>query len=136
MVPFEGWNLRAPSYNRLAPFGQRCVVTVPLIDRQMTGTTKLSRGMKAIFLGFAPNKKGYLVELESGKIIDCSYQDVKFVVTEVPAQLHSPVVPASSILTLDLASADQTIGSSEYIPTAGIVISGSASSNELSTQLL
>jgi hypothetical protein len=54
MVPFEGWNLRVPSYNRLAPFGQRCVVTVPLIDRQMTGTTKLSRGMKAIFLGFAP----------------------------------------------------------------------------------
>ncbi len=55
IVPFEGWNLRVPSYERLSSFGQRCVVTVPLVDRQKTGTTKLFRGMHGIFLGFAPD---------------------------------------------------------------------------------
>jgi len=89
MVSFESWNIRVPSYDRLAPFSQRCVVTVPLIDLQNTGTTKLFRGMRGTFLGFAPSKKGHLVELESSKTIDSSYQDVQFLKAEVSSALTS-----------------------------------------------
>jgi len=82
LVPFEIWNMRPPTYKHLAVFGQHCIVTVPLIDRQRTGTTKLSRGEKGTFLGFALNKKGYLIKLESGKVIDCQYQDVNFMIAK------------------------------------------------------
>lgn len=49
-------------------FGQRCVVTVPLIDRQKTGNTKLSRGVHGIFLGFAP-KNSYMRTILQCKIV-------------------------------------------------------------------
>ena len=103
LTPFEAWQLRAPVYDRFAAFGQPCIVTVPLIDRQRTGTSKLSRGVKGIFLGFAPNKKGYLIELESGKIIDCTYQDVKFLSSDSSAPIPSLLVPQSPSINLQLS---------------------------------
>jgi hypothetical protein len=103
LTPFESWHLRAPIYDKFAIFGQPCVVTVPLVDRQKTGTTKLSRGVKGIFLGFAPNKKGYLIEIESGKVIDCTYQNVHFLSTPFqPADHQPPLTNPSTTISLEI----------------------------------
>ena len=109
MVPFEGWHLRVPSYDRLMTFGQRCVVTVPLIDRQKTGNTKLSRGVHGIFLGFAPNKKGYLIELESGKVIDCQYQDVNFISRSSKDQADAVVDKKPVVVNVEIPRNDLTL---------------------------
>ena len=130
LVPFEMWIQRPPSYEHLAVFGQHCIVSVPLVDRQRTGTTKLARGVKGLFLGFAPNKKGYLIETESGKLIDCQYQDVKFIST-APA-LQSIGAAPSPTSVVDLSVPDST-----PLPTVAVpsLQSDQSLSDELSSDL-
>ncbi len=59
-------------------------------------------------MGFALNKKGYLVELESGKVIDCIYQDVKFISTDSLAHINSLMADQASSISLELSSTESS----------------------------
>ena len=84
IVPAQLWWQmdRPPSVQHLQIFGSPAIMRIPTSKRK---GKVADRGMPCTFVGYDPNRKGYRLLLEDGRVQSAVYQDVVFVSSTSPS---------------------------------------------------